>query len=172
MIIVVFGLPATGKSVFAKRLAEQYKAAYLSTDLEREKQGLRGQYDQHSKRLVYDQLLIQLAAHVQYRKKVVVDGTFHKAAERERFVEKAEQLEQDIFFIETKATDQIVQQRLKTKREHSDADYKVYLQIKSEFEPIYQSHLVLWSDELTPDEMIQKANTYIYGQGTDTENTK
>lgn len=172
MIIIVFGLPATGKTFFAKRLANEYKGAYLSTDLEREKQGLRGDYDQQSKNLVYNELLVQLAAHVQYKKNVIVDGTFHKDSERERFIEKAEQLEQDLFFIETKATDQTVQQRLKTKRKHSDADYKVYLQIKSEFEPVYQSHLILWSDELTPGEMIEKTNTYIYGQGTDSENKR
>lgn len=161
MILIVFGLPGTGKSYFAKHMAEEIKADHLNTDVVRKESGLQGQYDEKTKEIVYKLLLKIMTDHVSENHNVIVDGTFQKKAIRDRFLDKAKQLRQQVFFIGIKAKDETVKQRMKTEREHSEADYQVYLQIKHSFEPMEQSHLELWSDKTSIDEMIKKAKAHI-----------
>lgn len=164
MIIIVFGLPGTGKTYFADTLAVLMDATLLSTDSERDYMNLVSGNKSNVNYLVYEQLLKEMAAQIQYKKKVIVDGTFHKEKVRNLFLEKARELRQDVFFVEIKADDRIVHDRLKKRPGFIDADYKVYLQLKSEYEPVYHPHLVLWSDDHNVDEMVEKANVYIFGR--------
>jgi predicted kinase len=172
MIIIVFGLPGTGKSYFSEKFAKVLQASWLNTDSQREKLKIGEENNLKVNQKVYEQLLEEMAAQIQYRKKVIVEGTFHSEKLRNLFLKKARKLEQDVFYIEIKADDEKVLQRLKKREGYSDADFKVYLQIKSAFEPVYQPHLVLWSDDENVEEMIEKANIYIYGQEPDLINKK
>jgi predicted kinase len=166
MIILVFGLPGTGKSYFSEKLADLLQATHLDTDTERRRMDLPDENTTTINYMVYEQLLKEVTAQIQYKKMVIVDGTFHKEKVRNLFIEKARELRQDVILIEIKADDDIVHERLKSRPEYSDADFKVYLQIKSRFEPVYQQHLVLWSTE-SIDDMLDKAKNYIYGKTTD-----
>jgi predicted kinase len=167
MILMVFGLPGTGKSFFAKHMVKVLDAVHLNTDMVRKEANLQGRYDEETKEIVYDLLLREMTTHVSENQSVIVDGTFHKKQVRDRFMDKANQLGQQVFFIEMKAGDETVKRRLKSEREYSEADYQVYLQIKHSFETMEQPHLELWSDTTTIDEMVKKAKAHINEYRTD-----
>jgi len=161
MIIVVFGLPGSGKTYFSEHLAAEINAVHLNTDKIRIKYNKQGQYDEKSKQYVYDMLKQEMVKALQHSNEVIVDGTFYKHSKRIQFIEKAQEQQQSIQFIEIKANENIIKQRLKNRDGISDADYKVYQQIKCMFEPLESPHLELWSDD-TINTMVKKAKAYIY----------
>lgn len=167
MIVIVFGLPATGKSYFSRQLAGETGAAYLNTDIVRKELNLQGLYTAESKKRVYDRLMQQAGQKIREHQIVILDGTFQRKESRMRFREKALDWDQPVRFIEMKANDRTVMDRISGEREFSEADLKVYLQIKYSFEKMEESHLVLQSDALSLEEMIDKAKAYIYEKGTD-----
>jgi predicted kinase len=162
MILIIFGLPGTGKSYFSKHMADEIEAVHLNTDIVRKNIGKQGQYDDNSKKLVYNKLMEEMIAQVQKGRNVILDGTFQKKSARNKFFLAAKQLGQQVHFIEMKANDQTIKERLKSKREYSEADYKIYLQIKSTFEHMDKPHLVLYSDEQNMDDMINKIKNFTY----------
>ncbi|MFO7935370.1 MAG: ATP-binding protein [Bacteroidales bacterium] len=167
MIVMVYGLPGTGKSYFSRRLAPELDAVYLNTDIVRKEMGIQGQYDEKSKQRVYDRLLQQMTDHVSKKKNVILDGTFHKKSARDPFIRRSKEMEVDLFLIEIKAGDRTVRRRMQTEREYSEADYKVYQQIKYSFEPVERNHLSLQSDLQGVDEMIAETKQYLHEQRTD-----
>lgn len=166
MVIIVFGLPGTGKSFFARHMAGETGAVYLGTDVIRKKLHKRGEYDKKAKQEVYEHMLKEMAAQIALGNDVIVDGTFHKKERRDWFGEKIRDAGLDPVFIEMKAGEGTIKDRLQSTREFSEADQKVYLQIKKSFEPMQEPHLVLWSDELDLHEMIDKAKHYLNGKRT------
>jgi predicted kinase len=163
MIIIVFGLPGTGKSYFSRQLTRHINAVYLSTDEVRLQLRKQGQYDEKSKQSVYDRLEKTMTEHVEKGASVVIDGTFHERRRRDQFGKKASELLQPIFFIEMKSSEASVKERVAKKRQYSEADYSVYKAIRSAFEPLEKPHLQLESDREDLNTMIAKAQRYIYG---------
>jgi len=164
MILIVTGLPATGKSYFAKHTAKEIGAVHLNTDIIRKEINKQGQYDKESKQLVYDHLLESMIKHAQNKEHVIIDGTFHKKEVRERFAREARKYTREVYFVEMRATEKTVKERLKSEREYSEADFKVYKKIKSTYEQLKEPHLVLWTDESDVNELIGKLNTYLNDQ--------
>jgi len=156
MIIIVFGLPGTGKSFFARHFAEETGADYLNTDIVRDELNKQGQYDEKTNRLIYEQLLREISPGTLSGRDVIVDGTFQKKSYRELFSRRSAWLNLDIIFIEMRASDETVKKRMEKERKYSEADYKVYQKIKNRFEPMAEEHPVLRSDILSLDEMIKK----------------
>ena len=167
MIVMVYGLPGTGKSYFSKRLAPELDAVRLNTDVVRKEMGLQGQYDEASKQRVYDRLLQKMTHHVSGHKNVILDGTFYRQSAREPFINRSEELEVDLFLVEMKASDRTVKDRMQREREYSEADYKVYQQIKYDFEPVERPHLSFHSDLQEVDEMIAETKKYLHEQRKD-----
>jgi predicted kinase len=57
MVIVVYGLPGTGKSWLSRRLAREFHAIHLNTDIVRDELGKKGDYSQASRYQVYGHLV-------------------------------------------------------------------------------------------------------------------
>jgi predicted kinase len=163
MIVLVFGLPASGKTFISKILAKETGAVHLNTDLIREKFGFTGQYDEKTKQQIYDGLFNQVKLEFERGSDVIVDGTFHLEKRRKQLENIAKELGSEIYFIEMKAKEGNVEKRLKKRREHSEADFKVYQQIRYAFEIPEEKCLKLWSDEEETQKLIKKAKEYIYG---------
>jgi predicted kinase len=166
MIIVVFGLPGTGKSYFSRHMADEIGAAFLNTDIVREELDLQGEYSEKSKELVYDQLLRLTGEKLSEKKHVIVDGTFHRKHPREKFKAKTAQWSEPLFFIEMRAGDLTVDRRIRGKRAHSEADFRIYRQLKHKFEELEEPHLILQNNFKSKDELIQTAKEYLYEQET------
>ncbi len=163
MIVLVFGLPGTGKTFFAQHFARNTGAVHLYTDLVREKLDAKGHYDDTTKQQVYNELFKQVMRELNDKKDVVVDGTFHKQVRRDQVKKMAVEMDEPIFLIEIKATEKTVKKRLKKSRKHSEADFDVYKTLQQDFETEEDDHLELWSDEEKTDEMLTKAKQYING---------
>ena len=161
MILIFFGLPATGKTYLSEKAAKEFNAAHLNTDIIRKKINLQGKYDEHSKQVVYDFMLNEMVQYAQKDQHVIVDGTFQKERNRNQYIMKARELKQELYFIELRAKEETIRERMKSDRNHSEADFNVYQNIKRSFEYMREPHLILWTDVYTVSELINKIKLYI-----------
>ncbi len=159
---MITGLPGTGKTTFAQFLAEALQGKHFNTDIIRDQLGLRGQYDQASKNRVYEALFFQTRTSLSQNIPVVVDGTFYKKELRKPFLDLAKEMDCPIHWVEITADEPIIKERVSQKRAYSEADFDVYLKIKADFEPMEEEHLILRSDQLTVEKMIELTKSY-YG---------
>lgn len=161
MIIIVLGLPGSGKSYFAAKLAKKLQATYVSSDVIRNQLFTVKQYTKEEKMKVYTEMIGAMKKAMQQKINIILDATFHKKSIRNIFCEAAKELGQNIIFIEVRADENIIQERLSRKRPYSDADYSVYLLIKEVFEPIESEHLILRSTQENIENMMDMALNYI-----------
>lgn len=164
MMVMVCGLPGTGKTRFSRSLAERLKAVHLNTDRLRGEMNLKGQYTPEARKRVYEAMLDRTAKNFLRGKDVVLDGTFQYRTLRERFIQKAAEYNHRFYCIEILAEWHTVKARLREKREHSEADFGVYRKVKSRFEPLETRRLRLRSDTMPVSEMVGAALEYIHGQ--------
>ena len=164
-IIVVFGLPGSGKSYFASRLAKALGADYVSSDRLRREMFPKRIYSEKEKFEVYQAMLQKMEKAIGQAKPLVLDATFYKNAIRHLFMEKAKD---QLVFIEVKADQKIIIERLKKSRPFSEADHEVYKSIRQAWEPLKRPHLILQSTNDNIDAMLQKALHYLaYDQESD-----
>jgi predicted kinase len=161
MLIMVMGLPGSGKSFFAKRFAAELGAEYISSDALRNEMGLRGKYLPENKTDVYLKMTEKAKDWVQKNKSVVLDATFFQKKYRELIYTIAEANQIPIHLILVQADENIIQQRLSLPRKDSEADHSVYLKIKDQFEPIEKPFLLLDSNNENLEEILKKAYQYI-----------
>ncbi len=161
MIIIVFGLPGSGKSYFASRLAKRLEATYVSSDVVRKQLFTVRKYAGEEKTKVYDVMNKEMKEAIQHGKDIVLDATFYKENIRNKFKETAEAFKEKIIFIEVWADQKIILKRLSMKREHSEADFSVHLHIKKVFEPLKSDHVIIQSTQENIMEMMGEAFNYI-----------
>jgi len=161
MVIIVFGLPGSGKSTLARALAGYLKASYLSSDRIRRSLIRDIEYTPEEKSAVYDRMLqLTTEAVIGKNDDVVVDATFQLASHRQAF-KAALAAETSLYFIEVRAREPLIRDRLATPREDSDADFAVYQKISAEWEPESEEHLVVWSESANLPEMLHLALNYL-----------
>lgn len=161
MIVIVFGLPGSGKSYFASRLAGMINAEYINSDKVRKTMFETSTYSKKEKLAVYDEMISQIAETVRKHKNVVLDATFYKNDVRKRFLNEAENIG-GIIFIEIRAEEHLIRERLKKPRKYSEADFKVYEKIKKQWEPLKQTHLILQSTDDNIRDMLKKTADYLH----------
>ncbi|MEO9005025.1 MAG: AAA family ATPase [Ginsengibacter sp.] len=162
MIVIVFGLPGSGKSYFASRLAKTINARYVNSDKLRKEMFTERVYSDSEKKAVYDTMLDEMKEAVQQNNNLVLDATFHKKDTRQLFVEEMQVLGKgEILFIEVWADEEIIRERVKKERPYSEADFEVYQFISQHNEPLDQSHLVLQSTNYNINEMLNIASEYL-----------
>ncbi|MGI9550231.1 MAG: AAA family ATPase [Aurantibacter sp.] len=158
MVILVLGLPGSGKSYFASRLAEMIQADYVNSDRLRKELFSKRTYSDLEKTKVYNAMLGKMEEAVAKKKNVVVDTTFHKKETRELFKKKTEER---MYFIEVWADENITRERLKKSRPYSEADFEIYRIIREQWQPLAEPRLVLESTNENIDDMLQKAAQYL-----------
>jgi len=161
LLILVAGLPGSGKSYFSKHLARELNARHLSSDRMRAAMKLMGKYDEESKQKVYDRLEEQAREALKKGENVLIDATFHKKKRREQFATLARQSGARLKVICIDADASLIRERLKKKRKESEADFSVYRKLKKEFEQIEPGHLCLHSGKDNLAEMLRQAQDYL-----------
>lgn len=170
MIIVVFGLPGSGKSYLAQRLSKMLHAEYINSDAVRKELFQYPSYSQQEKEMVYDEMLKRIS-NAEYHKEVVVDVTLSDVAIRREFIRRLRKIA-SVYFIEVMATEEIIKDRLATPRKDSDADFDVYKKLRSTWFSIEEPHLMLHSTNDNIAEMLDAACDYIFSRDMNDENIR
>jgi predicted kinase len=160
-IIVVTGLPGSGKSYFARRLAVRLDAKHINSDAVRKALGASGRYSFEDKLVVYTQMAKITERFLDEHKDVVVDATFYHPAMRDIFLTIAQLRNIDICFIQITAKESLIEERLKKPREDSEADFQVYKNIRDQLQQMTNPHLNLESTNDNIESMLDEAIAYI-----------
>lgn len=159
MIIIVSGLPGSGKSYFASRFSSLIHADYINSDRIRKSMFPTRSYSEKEKSSVYDEMLKLMRQAIVQNKDLVLDATFYANDIRKRFTDEAKN--GDIVFIEIVAEEAVIKERLKQKRVDSEADFEVYKLIKEQWEPLQEHQLKLVSSDNNIEDMLHKAVDYL-----------
>lgn len=146
ILLIVFGLPGTGKTTFARALAASLGLPHFNTDIIREELGRKQQYGIADKSFIYGRMLERARGEIQKGTGVVLDGTFHREIFRKPFTELGRDLGIPVKWIEVTAAEDLVRQRVSVTRPYSEADFDVFQKIRREFEPLGAEVLRLSSD--------------------------
>jgi predicted kinase len=161
MIIVVLGLPGTGKSYFAKKLSDRLGSVHINSDKLRNALHARGKYTIGDKLHIYRAMAEETNRVLDEGKSVIVDATFYKHEMIDLFLALARDRATPIRFIKVEAEEALVRDRLQKQRTDSEADFQVYLKIKSEFDELRVPHVVIQSSVDNVQTMIESAIHYI-----------
>jgi predicted kinase len=147
MLILVCGLPATGKSTLARNLSKRLKGILLRTDIIRKEVFPEPRYTAEEKLLVYNILTLIAWYLLLAKQTVIIDGTFYKKDLRDQIYKLANRSGRPFYVIQCVCSDRVIQERMSRRTGKralpTDADYSVYLKIKNEFEPIERDHIVV-----------------------------
>lgn len=161
MLIMVTGLPGSGKSYFARQLSERLEGEYISSDQTRREMDAMGKYGVQDKEKVYDQMEELATSFIVAGKTVVLDATFYKEELRKRFISLAQEHGLPYFVIWITSTEEIIKERLSRKRADSEADYEVYVKLLPEYEPPAPPFLKLISGRDNLRHMLEQAEDYM-----------
>lgn len=144
MLIVVTGLPGTGKTTIAESLAKEIDAVVFSTDKIRKMIFEKPVYNEEDKRIVYDELFSLTGKYLASRKNVILDGTFYTKALRQRAKEVGKTFSENVYFVYCETPEELLKERIdKRKDKFSDADYSVYLKMKKIFEEFEDDVIII-----------------------------
>ncbi len=160
MMIIVAGLPGSGKSFFAVRLADRLGALHVNSDKVRHEMEARGNYSLSDKFRVYEEMISQAESGIRENLPVVVDATFYLRSIRDMFYDLAGNWGIPVFLMEVKAEEPLIKERLQKEREDSEADFAVYKKVKKAFEPIGRPHLILQSTNTNIEKLLEEALQY------------
>jgi predicted kinase len=160
-VVIVMGLPGSGKTYFARHLARVLSAEHISSDQVRNEQGRRSHYGLSDKLAVYRAMVEQAEVALADEQWVVLDATFHLGIFRGLVEEWAEGKGYSLRYVEITANEATTRQRTRRHRSDSQADYSVYRKLKIEAEPLEQAHLRLDSSDEDIDTMLQRALDYL-----------
>lgn len=154
-LVLVGGLPGSGKSFFALRLAKAAGAVYVGSDQLRKSMAASGKYTWEDKLAVYRALARRAEKALEKDTWVVVDATFSHRAMRNIFVDLVDKLSVPGVFIWLYANDALIKHRLSKPRPDSEADYAVYERLRDEFEMIEKPYIALESTNDNIDALLE-----------------
>lgn len=163
-LIIMTGLPGTGKSWAAAQIAQPLSALVLRSDeVRKELAGLaptarpEGEardrlYSQRMTDQTYDELLGRARRALIAGSSVILDGTFPSPGRRAEAANLAESLNVPWLVVHTTAPMPVIRQRMARReqdlREVSDADFAVYLKARGSFE---------FPEEIAPGRLVEAA---------------
>lgn len=161
MLLLIAGLPGTGKTTVARAYAALSGAVHLNSDTLRRSLGLMGKYQPADKEKVYQALLQHSRDALLQGKTVVVDSTFYKESIRAPFRSLAAECGVALHWVEVQAGESVLRERLSHPRPDSEADFSVYEKIRDQFEPLPEERLIVRSDQETPEAIAAKIQAYL-----------
>ncbi|MDM7998425.1 MAG: ATP-binding protein [Dehalococcoidia bacterium] len=156
-LVVVSGLPGTGKSYFCRRLAERIDLVILESDSLRRQLFLIPSYSKEESARLFRACHGLVEELLRRGISVALDATNLEEHNRERLYHIADQCGARLVIVRMEAPPEVVQQRLqrRAKKEdeadHSEADWSVYTKMKSTVEKIGRNHFAVdSSQDITP----------------------
>lgn len=161
LIILVMGLPGSGKTYFARHLSERLGTRYLGSDQTRKEMNVMGKYSLQDRRGVYEEMLARVEEHLASGEPVILDATFYKEDLRLPFEILAKNEGIPLVKLWVEAPFDVIKKRVSAKREDSDADFSVYEKLAAGFEPPSTPYLKLISAQDNLDTMLAEAMQYL-----------
>lgn len=161
MLVLIAGLPGSGKTTLAQAYAERFAAEHINSDSVRKALGLMGHYEPADKATVYETLFQSAEKALRQGKTVLVDSTFYQKALRDAFENLARRCGVPAYWIETRADEKTLLERVGRPRPDSEADVAVYQKIRDAFEAIEADHLVIWTDRTPLDTAVDMVRLYL-----------
>lgn len=163
MIVLICGLPGTGKTFLSNKLSKYINSTVLSTDKIRKELIQKPTYTPWERALIYDVLFL-LARYLHSSGiNCILDGTFNMEKSR-REVKDLLNLPNDQFYIIECICpeDLIITRLLLRKDDYSDATVSIYLKMKKIYEPVKQKHISINTSKPL-NRNIDRILRYIYG---------
>jgi hypothetical protein len=166
-IIVVSGLPGTGKSYFCHRLAERSPFLILESDALRKQLFPLPTYSASESTHLFRTIYYLIEELLKKGIPVILDATNLSERHRERIYNIAERLSTRLIMVRVEAPPELVQKRLnkrlrKTNTEdNSDADWSIYQRMKTTVQKINRNHFTVdTSRDITPvlDKIVREIN--------------
>lgn len=161
MIIVISGLPGSGKSYFASRLAARINALCFNSEQIRTEHDLKGKYTFKERLSIYLYIADQAGKALEKGRDVVVDATFYHHTMRDLFIELAAMHHTPLYIILIEAAEELIKERLTKAGEFSEVDFGSYQSLKPLFEKINMPHLRLISNNHNIEQMLDTATTFL-----------
>lgn len=144
-LIVMCGLPASGKSYAAKAIARPFEAKVLRSDVMRKRlagvatteRAGRPFYDESFSDRVFEAMRDEAHDVLSRGRVVVVDATMVRRSRRQPFIELARSLDVPMVLVQVQCDEDEIRRRLRQRAESrsvSDADWEVYLALRGEFQ--------------------------------------
>ena len=143
-LVVCCGLPGVGKSAASAHLTAQLSAVRHRSDVIRKELFVDPEYTAEETAATYDELLERAHTDLEAGSAVVLDATFKTRQLRERAAAVARETNARFELVHVVCDSAVVETRIENRTETvSDADLRVYHQLKESFEPIDREHVVV-----------------------------
>lgn len=166
VLVVVFGLPGSGKSTLSRALASSLNAEWISSDDVRSRSGRRGDYSRPSIAAVYGEMFDLARPVLSNGGRAVLDASFSSRAYRDQAEELARSSGVPLVLIRLVADERRALGRVRRKRRLTDAGPRVYRLLKQNFDPVDAEYLELDSSWAPKEELLARALRYVESRGS------
>ena len=156
-LIIVSGLPGTGKSFFSQKLAERTPFIILETDALRKMLFPSPRYTAGESYRLFRACHLLIEGLLRQGIRVIFDATNLVERYRERLYHVADQLGAKLAIVQVEAPPELVRQRLQERAlstqpdVRSEADWSVYEKMRPTVQRIRRNHFVVdTSEDITP----------------------
>jgi predicted kinase len=165
-VIIVSGLPGTGKSYFCHRLAERLPFIILESDALRKQLFPEPTHSAEESAYLFRAIHYLMEDLLKKGIPVILDATNLTRKHRERLYNIADRLNARLIIVSIKAPPELVQQRLKKRlvkkdpRDNSSADWAVYQKMRSTVDIINRNHFTVDTSKditLAIDKIVREA---------------
>lgn len=179
LLLIFFGMIATGKSYLASAWAQQYDLPYYNSDrVRKELAGISAETDQQEEvdrgiytpafsRRTYDTLIVKAKKHFAGDGSacVVLDGSYQSLAERDRIRNEFDK-QVRIVFVHCSCSERVVKERLAIRASDpgavSDGNWKIYQSQKKRFQGLTPGEKAIAIDSAAPvDDLVEQINNQL-----------
>lgn len=166
-LLLMVGLPGTGKSSVVTALQERLPCIVISTDDIRLRMREQPTYTAAEMMLVYEVCYSIIELRLRQGQRVIFDASNYLAARREHVAKLAQRVGAPVAVCYVQASQEAIHQRLlqrvtgqRRDGDLSDADWSVYKWMVEAQEPVMGEHLILDTTSTPPAELASKLYDY------------
>lgn len=166
VLVLVSGLPGTGKTHFSKKLSKRLPFVILESDVLRRVLNPNPNHNKPESARLFTAIHLLCERLLQEGYSLIIDATNLTEKHRRHFYDIADRLGIKLTIVYLTATEQVVKERLDKRAKdgdtHSDAGWKVYLRMRKSVDKIKRKHYSVDTSldyENIPDEIVKEIKT-------------